>query len=293
MAMQMTGDEEGLWEWIKPVAIALVVVALILGSLFLYTGNWPPMVVVESGSMQHSSTYAYLGDLNIGDVVLVKKVSSAPQVSTYVSGEASGYTTYGEFGNVIIYRPYGSTQVTPIIHRAILYLEYNSTGGGYDVPSLGNLPASQWYVMSPVGNTHSMYNIKYDIKLLDVGYPHTAVIIPITSFLGKANYNGFVTMGDHNHAVYGENATDQSLGIFPLPVKTQWIDGIAVGDMPYVGLLKLFLSGGIPAGTPANSIDALIVIIAVVIAAPVAADLLVGYFRQNRKEENDDRDDSD
>lgn len=288
MAMPMTGSEEGLWEWIKPVAIALIVVALILGSLFLYTGNWPPMVVVESGSMQHSSTYAYLGDLNIGDVVLVKKVSTSSQVSTYVSGEASGYSTYGEYGNVIIYRPYGSTGVTPIIHRAILYIEYNSTGGGYDVPSLAKIPASQWYVMSPGGNTHITYNVKYDIKLLNVGYPHTAVIIPISSFIGKADYSGFVTMGDHNHAVYGENATDQALSIFPLPVKTQWIDGIAVGDMPYVGLLKLFLSGGIPAATPANSIDALIVIIVAVIAAPIAADLLVGYLRQNLKKEDED-----
>lgn len=294
MAVPMTGSEDELWEWIKPVAIALIVVALILGSLFLYTGNWPPMVVVESGSMQHSSSYAYLGDLNIGDVVLVKKVSSASQVNTYVSGEASGYSTYGEYGNVIIYRPYGSNSVTPIIHRAILYLEYNSTGGGYDVPSLGNIPASQWYVMSPGGNTHSIYNVKYDITLLNVGYPHTAAVIPITSFVGKANYSGFVTMGDHNHAVYGENATDQSLGIFPLPVKAQWIDGVAVGDMPYVGLLKLLLSGGIPAGTPANSIDALIVIIVVVIAAPVGAELLVGYLRQNgNSEKEDDGDGSD
>lgn len=288
MAAAMADSADGLWEWIKPVIIALAVVGLILSSLFLYTGNWPPMVVVESGSMQHSSTYAYLGDLNIGDVVLVKHVSTASQVNTYVTGIASGYSTYGEYGNVVIYRPYGSNTVTPIIHRAILYLEYNSTGGGYDVPSLDNVPSSQWYVMSPGGNTHSTYNIKYNIKILNVGYPHTAVTIPITSFLGKADYSGFVTMGDHNHAVYGENATDQGLGIFPLPVKVQWIDGISVGDMPYVGLLKLLVSGGIPAGTPANSIDALIAVIAVVVAAPIAAELIVGFLRAKEKKGEDD-----
>lgn len=279
----MAGNEEGLMSWLKPLVVALAVVALILGGLFLYTGNWPPMVVVESGSMQHSSSYAYLGDLNIGDVVMVKKVTAPSQIQTYVSGEASGFSSYGEFGNVIIYRPYGSTAVTPIIHRAIIYLEYNSTGGGYDVPSLRNVPQTQWYVLAPSGHTHSYTDVKYNIELLNVGYPHTPVIIPVSSFVGKADYSGFVTMGDHNHAAYGVNATDQSLGIFPLPVKIQWINGVAVGDMPYVGLVKLFLSGGIPAATPANAIDALVVIIVAVISVPIAIDLLYGRFKEKGK----------
>lgn len=278
----MPEEADGIWEWIKPVAAALVAVALILGILFLYTGNWPPMAVVESGSMQHSSTYAYLGNLNIGDVVLVKKVTSASQVTTYVGGESSGYSSYGEFGNVVIYRPYGSSQVTPIIHRAILYLEYNSTGGGYDVPSLLKLPPSQWYVLAPGGQSHNVYNVKNNIIIDSVGYTHTPVNIPISSFVGKADYSGFITMGDHNHAVYGENATDQSLGIFPEPVKIQWIDGIAVGDLPYVGLIKLALVGGIPQGTPANSIEALVAIISIVIAVPVALELFIRLYRDRR-----------
>lgn len=281
----MSGDEVSVWEWVKPVAAALLAVGIILSGLYLYTGNWPPMVVVESGSMQHSSTYAYLGDLNIGDVVMVKKVTSPSQVQTYVSASVSGVSTYGEFGNVIIYRPYGSYSVTPIIHRAIVYLEYNASGGGYDVPSLANLPQSDWYVMAPSGHTHGLYNIRYDIYIQDIGYPHTPVIIPVSTFIGTAHYSGFITMGDHNHAAYGINSTDQSLGIFPLPVKMSWIDGIAVGDLPYVGLIKLFFDGGIPAGTPANSIDALIAIVSAVVAAPVGLELLFWYMGE-RKERN-------
>lgn len=281
----MADNGGGLLSWIKPLAVALIVVGLILAGLFLYTGNWPPMVVVESGSMQHSSTYAYLGDLNIGDIVLVKKISSASQVSTFVDGASTGVSSYGEFGNVIVYRPYGSHAVTPIIHRAILYLQYNSSGGGYDVPSLQRLPISQWYILTPGGKSHDYLNVKYNIVILGVGYTHTPVSVPISSFLGKADYSGFVTMGDHNHAVYGENSTDQSLGIFPLPVKPQWIDGVAVGDMPYVGLIKLFLSGGIPSETPANSIEALIVIVTAVVAIPIALDLTIGYYLDRKKED--------
>ncbi len=275
----MAEDEDGIWEWIKPVAVALIAVGLILGGMFLYTGNWPPMAVVESGSMQHSSTYAYLGNLNIGDVVLVKKVTSSSQVTTYVQGEHSGLSTYGEFGNVIIYRPYGSYQVTPIIHRAIVYLQYNSTGGGYDIPSLLNIPPSQWYVTTPAGQSHDIYNVKNNVLISDVGYTHTPVLIPISSFVGKADYSGFITMGDHNHAAHGENATDQSLSIFPEPVKLQWIDGIAVGDMPYVGLIKLALTGGIPSGTPVNSIEALVAIAAAIVAAPIALELFLRIYR--------------
>ena len=272
----MPAQEDGLWSWIKPILVAFLAVGIILAGLFMYTGNWPPMVVVESGSMQHSSTYAYLGDLNIGDVVLVKKVTSEAQVQTYVDGMATGHSTYGEYGDVIIYRPFGSYATTPIIHRAILYLEYNSTGGGYNVPSLLKIQPSQWYVTAPGGESHNVFNVKNNIVILGVGYPGTPVIVPISNFIGKADYSGFVTMGDHNHAQFGENATDQSLGIFPDPVKLQWVDGIAVGDMPYVGLIKLFLSGGIPSATPANSIQMLILIIAAVVAAPIAFDLVVG-----------------
>ncbi len=274
-------EEDDVWDYIRPVVVAVVVVLLLLTGMYLYTGNWPPLVVVESGSMQHSSSYAYLGDLNIGDVVMVKKVTSSSQVRTYIDGEASGYSTYGEFGNVIIYRPYGSYSTTPIIHRAIVYIEYNTTGGGYDVPSLSRLPASQWYVLTPAGKSHDVYNIRYNIVINDVGYTHGPVIIPISNFVGRANYSGFITMGDHNHALYGENATDQALGIFPVPVKAQWLNGIAVGELPYVGLIKLELSGGLPAGTPSNSVYALVVILTAIVTVPIASEMLWSYWKEN------------
>ena len=275
-------------EVILTVISSILIVTVLLAGMYAYTGNWPPMVVVESGSMQHSSTYAYLGDLNIGDMVLVKKVSSPSQVVTYVQGVSRSYSTYGEAGNVIIYRPYGSDAVVPIIHRAIVYIQYNSSGGGYNIPSLRDIPQSQWYVMSPQGQAHYVYNIKYDVKILDVGYTHSPVIIPIALMIQQAKSSGFITMGDHNHAVFGENATDQALGIFPLPVRIQWVEGVAQGLLPYVGLVKLMVSGGLPPGTPRNSVYALVIIIVAVVGGAIASEFVFEYWKSLRAEKSED-----
>ena len=286
----MPEEHETLWDWIKPLLAALIGTGLILGGLFLYTGNWPPMSVVSSDSMQHSSTVVDFGVLNIGDVVLVKKVTSASQVTTYVAGQESGFSSYGEFGNVIIYNSHDINQhpylVPPVIHSAILYLQYNASGGGYDVPSLLQLPFSQWYVVGPAAQSHDIYNVKGNIIIKDVGYPGTPVYIPISNFVGKANYSGFITMGDHNHAFWGENATDQSVGINPLPVKLQWIVGIAEGYLPYVGLIKLELTPhSIPSGQApaANSVYALVLILTAIVAVPLASELVL-YIRGERRD---------
>ena len=44
--------------------------ALLLGSMFLSTGTFPPMVVVESGSMMHDDE-GQIGAIDPGDLVLV------------------------------------------------------------------------------------------------------------------------------------------------------------------------------------------------------------------------------
>jgi len=259
------------------VLIAVLLISSILGALYLYTGNWPPMVVVESGSMEHSATYGYFGDLNIGDIVLVKKVSSPSSIYTYVTGEAAHFYSYGEFGNVIIYKPFG-LNTTPIIHRAIIYLQYNASGGGYNAPSLSLLPSSQWFVIAPSGKLHTIYDIKYNIEILNVGYSSTPVIIPVENMLQSDRYSGFVTMGDHNHAVYGEYATDQSLGISSL-VRFSWVEGVATGYLPYLGIVKLFISGELPSDTPSNSIEAAAAIVVAIIAVPFAFE----WFYERKK----------
>src|SRR5688572_5813549 len=75
----------------RDVAFAVLLVGLVIGALFAYARVWPPMVVVESGSMQHSDVRSHLGVIDTGDLVLLQSVSSGSDVVTYVDGRVSGY----------------------------------------------------------------------------------------------------------------------------------------------------------------------------------------------------------
>jgi signal peptidase len=65
---------------------------------------------IESGSMEPN--------MYIGDLVFTRNVPSTGIV-THEDGAISGYKTFGDYGNVILYRKYGRTADAPIIHRAI------------------------------------------------------------------------------------------------------------------------------------------------------------------------------
>ena len=75
----------------KVVVIAVVLVLLIIGGLMAYSGMWPPLVVVESSSMQHSNTVSYIGVIDTGDLVIQKKISSLNEVTPYLNAYSSAY----------------------------------------------------------------------------------------------------------------------------------------------------------------------------------------------------------
>ena len=54
----------------REAMLALGLVVLLLGSMWVATGSFPPMVVVESGSMMHEEEGS-LGAIDPGDLVLV------------------------------------------------------------------------------------------------------------------------------------------------------------------------------------------------------------------------------
>ena len=58
-------------DFIREAFLAIGLVLLILGSLWIATGQFPPMVVVESGSMMHDTEDGSLGAIDPGDLVLV------------------------------------------------------------------------------------------------------------------------------------------------------------------------------------------------------------------------------
>jgi signal peptidase len=148
--------KKALVELGKSLVEALVIVALIVSVAYAATGSWHIGFAVESGSM--------LPNMQVGDLIFVQ----APQrteIITYEEGKLTGYTSFNDYGDVIIYRPNGLTSATPIIHRARYWVEtgeempngqpaphagYITKGdhnSGYDQPMLGVEPVKpEWVV---------------------------------------------------------------------------------------------------------------------------------------------------
>ena len=208
---------------IASIAIAVVVLASV-ASVIAYSDVWPPLYVVESESMEHSQNWTY-GTINTGDIVFAKNIhNSTGDVVTYVQGRDSGYSTYGEFGNVILYHdPNGRI----IIHRAMFYLSWN-----------GSTP------IVACDHGQSWIKITSNAVIIDnVGFTHRNLIVYLNHFVGK---DGYVTVGDYNLAhspLYNSSqnaysASDQNVFGFN-PVHPDKVVGTSYGQIPWVGLIKL------------------------------------------------------
>ena len=90
----------------REVFLAGGLVSLLLGAMYLSTGTFPPMVVVESGSMMHDDD-GKIGVIDPGDLILVVN-PERKDVVTYVeatdpSDENFGYESHGMYGDVIVF----------------------------------------------------------------------------------------------------------------------------------------------------------------------------------------------
>jgi signal peptidase I len=221
--------------------VALAIVILLIVSLFAYTQNWPPVYVVESESMQHGSSDV-LGVINTGDLVLAQKVANST-IQPYVVAQQDGYSSYGEFGDVLLYEPNGVSG-TPIIHRAIIFLAWVSSVGGYTAYGLNPKTCGTLYATPQTTNGCLTSDLATGstLDLYHVGWSDVNVSILLsTSMLGE--HSGYLTMGDNNFEA-GQGTYDQSPG-FQLSelVKPAWVIGVARGMIPWVGALKLWIEG--------------------------------------------------
>jgi len=105
--------------WALSLARDAIWLIAVVGSvalvLFLICGTWPAVVTIESSSMDPH--------MKIGDLVVVVQKDRYGEFQTWLDGTTSNYTKYDEYGDVIIYKPNGLTNVHPIIHRAIQYVD--------------------------------------------------------------------------------------------------------------------------------------------------------------------------
>jgi signal peptidase I len=275
--------------WIRDIGVAVLILAIVLVGMFIYTGVWPPLVVVESQSMQHGDQASSIGVIDTGDLVFVQAAPQRSDIVTYIEGRASGYSTYGDYGDVIIFHPNADTSVTPIIHRAILWTRPNGTGLGgtvlVDAPDLLLLPTSSWLAFGASGQpTHSPYGIG-SVWINGMGFNHN---LNITFNFGANRYvtrgPGYITMGDNNAfqqcRPYVPCSGGYDLGWFAIQSD---IIGHARGEIPWFGLLKLLVSPS-PQGccsgwgdpiAPANSWTDLAFALAFLVALPFILEGLV------------------
>ncbi|MGZ4863610.1 MAG: S26 family signal peptidase [Halobacteriota archaeon] len=154
-----------LWEtdnyWLallRDIIVAFLVVAAILSIVYLYSGSESPLVAVQSGSM--------VPHINIGDVVYNRGLNRV-SVVTYNDGKATGYQRFGDYGDVIVYRPNGDKNMTPIIHRAMYFVKK-----GDPLPNNQGTAVHDGYI------TKGDHNHDFDQPLLYGGMPSVEPVKP-------------------------------------------------------------------------------------------------------------------
>ena len=190
--------------FVYDVVNSAVAVLLVGALLFAVSGVWPPMVAVESPSMNPQ--------LKTGDLVFVMEETRFPgegaHGDTGVVTARAGRTTevdYRKFqrqGDVIVYKPDGNGDTTPIIHRAMFWVEEDENW--YDKADRQSVGRYDRCGESP------------DEAMPNCPAPHA----------------GFVTKGDAN------SRYDQVDGLSG-PVRPAWVVGTAEVRVPLLGCIRL------------------------------------------------------
>jgi signal peptidase len=269
--------------------------------MWLATGMFPPMVVVESGSMKHSEDGS-LGAIDPGDLVLIMNPDRV-DIVTYVEAsnegnENFGYEMHGMYGDVIIYEKNGGSD-TPVIHRALLKAEANLTEDPIDdacsegvFDHLEEICILTW----DVPGTH-LVNVNNISLTLDYSCaPHGNLTID----KWVPEHEGYLTTGDNritngctidqlratsstaDESYIQSRALKDEYGNPVTAVRDVWVVGVASSEIPWVGAIKLFFSGTYDFVSP-QTWNYLFTLIAAVVIIPMVYDMLI--FRESEEEE--------
>ncbi|MHC1567362.1 MAG: signal peptidase I [Candidatus Syntropharchaeia archaeon] len=114
---------------VKDIASAAAIVLVIAIVSYTITGTWPVAVAVESGSMEPH--------IQKGDIVFLLGTDRT-KIITYQEGREISYTSFNNYGDVIVYKPNGLSSRTPIIHRAMKWVKKGEMmPGGVPAPHEG------------------------------------------------------------------------------------------------------------------------------------------------------------
>lgn len=171
---------------------AVVLVGVLL---FAVSGVWPPLVAIESPSMDPH--------IEKGDLVFVMEeerfAGPGAQHGVVTADRGAEYVKFTRPGDVIVYQPGGSEIRTPIIHRAMLYVDEGENWyDRADPAALGNADNCQELTNCP------------------------------------ADYSGFITKGDNN-VMYDQ----VGINPISDPVRPEWVIGTAEYRVPLLGEIRL------------------------------------------------------
>jgi signal peptidase len=225
------------WDEIVIIITIITVIIVIIATIYLAFSDSPnntrqgPSIEVESDSMQHNDRGGKIGIIDKGDIVYYNEINDKNDVKSYFEGKRNNYQKYGEYGDVIIYYKNGYEDITPVIHRALIWLEYNESGNSFDIPELKFHESGEdgeWYI---VGDEDRWYNLRGTLVLKNVGYDEMDISINLNNILINYNnpeiepHSGFVTLGDQNGANCDQNMLRDDHGGIVEPVKSEWIAG--------------------------------------------------------------------
>ncbi|MDP6199154.1 MAG: S26 family signal peptidase [Candidatus Poseidonia sp.] len=295
-------DHDPFKTLVLELALAVGMIACLVGAMFIHTGSMPPLVVVESKSMIHDEA-GEIGSIDAGDLILVHNQPSDTIITfaeaTDRTNNAYGYKQHGLEGDVIIYAKNGE-EGTPIIHRAIMRVMAEETvlpdrtastpcpeEATYDEVRIAEdgLAGSCILTWTVPGTTvTNVTNVTVHFNGSQAGYydckrpAHAGIEAYLVVDQWVPRHEGMLTLGDNNkcsvdqgaEAVRGSAGVHSPSGVVG-PVRDTWVLGVAGGEIPWLGTVKLMVGGPDSYGTrdvPNGSFVALFSLIALVVFTP-------------------------
>ena len=300
------GEYNPMRTLVRELVLAAGMITLLVLAMWAHTGSMPPLVVVESNSMQHDSD-GEIGTIDAGDLILVHSPDDNRIITfaeaTDPESDYYGYESLGMEGDVIIYERNGESESTPIIHRALFEISI-----GESVPAenqddceggvfWNGLCITSWSV--PGSDQVNVKEINLVFDGVNAGkYACGGVAAQHGSdWFSVENYSpmnpGYITLGDNNDCNDDQGVFEFAQGLSSIhsgmirPVQEDWVIGISGAEIPWLGTVKLMVSGGDSPGVsqvPGLSFVFLIAFVGIVLAAPAVIEPMVNRILRNSPE---------
>ena len=256
--------------------IAAIFVIIIGGyaGLVFSTGLNSPFSVIMSESMQHDEHHSQIGIIDTGDVVIVKNKDKS-EIQSYIEGTVSGYSTFGDYGSVIIYNRDSTSN--PVIHRAILWLDYDPSTDTWSAPSLEDYQGSWYWEYMGVKHTTTT-GIKGILHFDDLTQSHKHPSINLDALRSEDKKSGYLTMGDNvNNYLF-----DQGTSIISHPIDMDDIRSIPFMEIPWIGTIKLLFKNESKLQCVTNSLPSLVMMFVTIISLFIIIDLFGTMYDKSK-----------